>query len=99
MSDPLITQVEDLVRRHKELLERRSTLERQKASILTLKKERTNRLAGLMAKCREAGFEPNDLREQVQHLASVAKVKLDTWNAEIEASENMIKPMLSEIKG
>lgn len=99
MSDPLMTQVEELVKKHKRLSERCAELENRKSALAALHKERKHNLSVLMAKCREAGFEPNDLRAQVQHLAEVAKVKLDTWSAEIEASEKMIEPMLSEIKG
>lgn len=99
MSDSLITSSEEQIRRYKELLDRRASLDKKKTSLMATLQERKRVLKGHIDACKAAGYDPNTLREDLQHMVEVAKVKNDTFAVEIEAGETMIKPMLAEIKG
>lgn len=99
MSDPLIASAEAEIRRFKELSARRDVLDKNVSNLKAAHNERKRVLKGYYDECRDAGLNPNTLREDVQHMVEVVKVKNDTFAAELDAAEAMVKPMLAEVKG
>jgi chromosome segregation ATPase len=89
--------VEELENRFKTLNQRRETLQQNKMQIEAELSSRKRELRNLMKQAEEAGFDPSNLKEEIRRLKQVLTVKLDTFQADLEAAEKIIQPMLKEI--
>jgi chromosome segregation ATPase len=92
------SEVSELESRHKSLVSRREAL---KGDVTTLEAElaaRRRRLRALMDEAESEGFDPNNIKEEIRKATEVVRVKLDGFEADIEAGEKMVQPMLDEVK-
>lgn len=90
--------IADLEARYNSAIERRDRLKQDKTTIEAELSARQRNLRKLMDECRAAGFDPDDLQEEIRKGAEVVKLKLDTFEADLEAGEKIVKPMLEEIR-
>ncbi len=89
---------EDLETRYRKLTERNASLEKN-ANLLEARLEsRKSDLKLAMDECLARGHDPNDLDGVIRRMEEVLHVKLDTFESDIKAGEELIAPMLSEIK-
>ena len=91
------SEVSEAEARHKNLTIRRESL---KGDVTTIEAElaaRRRRLKALMAEAESEGFDPNNIRDEIQKATEVVRVKLDAFEADIKAGEKMVRPMLEEI--
>ncbi|HEY8096060.1 MAG TPA: hypothetical protein VIE65_08155 [Methylobacter sp.] len=93
-----ITGSEDLEARYKNLTERQSSLEKNVVLLNARLESRKRDLKFAMDKCVDLGFDPNNLDSEIQRLREVIQVKLDTFEADIKAGEDLVAPMLIETK-
>ena len=96
--DAKIVDIEAQDRRYKALLARRDALRDSKAQIEAELGARRRRLKDLMDEAKAAGFDPNNLQEEISKGSEVLRVKLDNFEAEIDAGEKELRPMLEEIR-
>lgn len=90
--------LEELEVRHRRLLERASVLEKEKTTIEADLEAHKRSLRQYMDECRKAGFDPNNLQEEISKFMEVLSLKLDTFEADIKAGEEIVSPMLNEIR-
>lgn len=91
--------VQDLEVRYEALLVRSEELEKNKVRIEAELAARKRELRKLMQQAKDAGFDPDNLKEDIQRKQQVLAVKLDSFEADIAAGEQIIQPMLKEIQG
>ncbi|OPZ38440.1 MAG: hypothetical protein BWY99_01629 [Synergistetes bacterium ADurb.BinA166] len=89
--------VEDLDARYKSLMKKREALVHSKVMIEAELSTRKRTLKEGMEECKKAGFNPDNLSEEIQRLKNVLTVKLDAFQADLEGAESAMKPMLKEI--
>lgn len=89
--------VEELDSRYKVLNARRESLHRDKMKIEAELNSRKRELKNLMKQAEDAGFDPSNLKDEIKRMKQVLVVKLDTFQADLEAAEKLIQPMLKEI--
>lgn len=92
------SEVSQLETRHKELVGRRDALKGDVTKIEAELAARRRRLKALMAEAEAEGYDPNNIREEIRKATEVVRVKLDAFEADIEAGEKMVRPMLEEIR-
>ena len=97
INDKLTINAEELDRKYKKLLERRTNLQSNQVRIEAELSSRKRQLKETMNECRSQGFDPDTLEADTKRLREVVAVKLDTFAADIEASEEMMKPLLNEV--
>ena len=90
--------IAELEIRYNSAVERRDRLKQDKTTIEAELSARQRSLRKLMDECRAAGFDPDNLQEEIRKGAEVVKLKLDTFVADLEAGEKIMKPMLEEIR-
>jgi chromosome segregation ATPase len=91
------SEVSRLEARYKDLVSRREAL---RGDITTVEAElgaRRRRLKSLMEEADSEGFDPNNIQEEIRKGTEVIRVKLDAFQADIEAGEKMVRPMMEEI--
>lgn len=81
------------------LSERRARLASNKVKVEAELAARKNNLRRLMDECVAAGYDPNNLKEEIASQAEILRVKLNTMDADLTAAEGMMRPMLEEIRG
>lgn len=82
---------------YKTLSARRNKLVSDKLRVEAECNTRKRLLKEAMAECKEAGFDPNNLQEEIRRAKEVLTIKMDNFRTELDASEEIIKPMLREI--
>jgi hypothetical protein len=97
MRDEMSNSIDELVKRHQKLSIRRDSLVTQKSHIEAELAARKRNLKKHMDAAREAGLDPNNIRQEVHHLNQVMRVKLDTYESDIEAAEKLLRPMVDDI--
>lgn len=90
--------VRDLEERYKGLQERLASLKADKSTVEAELAARQRALKKSMDECRDAGFDPDNLQEEIRRAREVASVKLDTFEADIEAGEKIVRPLVEEIR-
>jgi len=90
--------VEELEARYGKLVGRRDKLRQDLVTVEAELAARQRNLKKLMDECRAAGFDPDDLQEEIRKTAEVVKLKLDAFEADLEAGEKIVAPMLEEIR-
>ena len=91
-------EVSELEKRHKDLVVRREALKGNVTSIEAELAARRRRLKSLMDEAESEGFDPNNIREEIRTATEVVRVKLDAFEADIDAGEKIVRPMLEEIE-
>lgn len=92
------SEVSQLESRHKELVERRDSLKGDVTKVEAELAARRRRLKALMAEAEKEGYDPNNIQEEIRKAKEVVRVKLDAFEADIQAGEKMVRPMLEEIR-
>ena len=98
MAEKKTESVQDLEARHRSLMERLGALRVEKGTIEAELEARRRALKRSMDECRAAGYDPDNLREEIRRDTEVVKVKLDTLQADIEAGEKIVRPLVEEIR-
>ncbi len=94
----LISDIEALSKRAKDLSTRREKLFQDKSALQAELDARRRNLKKLMEDAEAQGFDPNNLREDLLRKIEVERTKLQVYEGDLETSEAMIKPMLEEIR-
>ena len=90
--------LEELEARHKHLTGRAQALEKSATMIDADLEAHRRALREQIDKCKEAGFDPNDLGNEISRFMEVLALKLDTYEADIKAGESLIAPMMEELR-
>jgi len=88
----------DLEARYKGLQGRLTTLKADKGTVEAELAARQRALKKSMDECRAAGFDPDNLQEEIRRAKEVVGVKLDTFQADIEAGEKIVRPLVEAIR-
>lgn len=98
MSDDLISDIDTLSRKAKDLAARRDALFQNKAAVQAELDARRRNLKKLMEDAEAQGFDPNNLKDDLLRKIEVERTKLQVYESDLETAEAMIKPMLEEIR-
>jgi chromosome segregation ATPase len=98
MATKPVQNAEELEARHKRLIERASALEKSVTKVEAELEAHKRVLRQHIDECRKAGFDPNNLEDEISRCMEVISLKLDTFEADIKAGEALISPMLDEIR-
>lgn len=90
--------VDELEARYNRLTDRAQALERSVTKVEADLEAHKRALKKSMDECREEGFDPNNLKDEISHFMEVISLKLDTFEADLKAGEAQIAPMLEEIR-
>lgn len=90
--------IEDLESTHALLTEKRESVQNSMNRVMASRDERKRLLKEAIEECRKAGFNPDTLPADIQHLKQVLITKMDIISAELVAAENILRPMLREIE-
>jgi septal ring factor EnvC (AmiA/AmiB activator) len=93
------SEVQDQADRYQSLMERHKDIEKAKLQVEAELAASKRELKKLMQQATDAGFDPNNLKEDIQRKQQVLAVKLDNFEADLSAAEQIIHPMLREIQG
>jgi len=88
----------DIEIRYKKLSERRDQLKLDHGTVTAHLEARQKNLKKYMDECRELGFDPNNLETEIIRLRSIIELKMNTFEADLEAGEKIVKPMLEDIR-
>ena len=90
-------QIDQLTKTYQELNKRRDQLINNKNTIEAELKVNRRSLEQTMNEAREEGFDPNNLKEELQTEAEAVQIKLNILKGDIEAGEKIIEPILKVI--
>ena len=90
--------IEDIIARYEGLVARRDVLSQGKVEVETVLTERRRTLKKVMDGATAAGYDPNKIQEELQRLREVLDLKIDNFATELEVGENLLRPMLKEIR-
>jgi hypothetical protein len=90
--------IEELEAIHKDLVARRATLVQGKLTIEAELASRKRALKELMDEAKKAGFNPDDLPEEIRKAREILVTKMDILSSEIKESEQIMKPLIQEIE-
>lgn len=96
--ESLSNKVDQLVKKHRELTERKDQLVQNKNRIEAELKVNRRALEQTMNEAREEGFDPNNLKEELQREAEAVQIKLNVLQGDIEAGEKIVEPILKVIE-
>ncbi|HED05663.1 MAG TPA: hypothetical protein ENI61_03135 [Ignavibacteria bacterium] len=88
----------DIEIKYKSLSERRDQLKLDHGTVTAHLEARQKNLKKYMDECRGLGFDPDNLETEIIRLRNVIELKMSTFEAELEASEKIIKPMLDDVR-
>ena len=88
----------DIEMRYKKLSERRDQLKLDHGTVIANLEISQKNLKKYMSECRELGFDPNNLETEIIRLRNIIELKMNTLEADLEAGEKIIKPMLDDIR-
>jgi len=98
MSKKLET-IQDLEARHQALSTRYEALKEGKVQVEAELAARKRELKKLMQQAKDMGYDPDNLKEDIQRKEQVLAVKLDSFEADVSAAEQIMQPMLRDIQG
>jgi hypothetical protein len=90
--------IEDIVAKYEALTTKREALSQNKVKLEAELSARKRALKKVMDEATEAGFDPNKIQEELQRSREVLDLKMSNFAAELEEGENMIRPMLKELR-
>lgn len=90
--------VEDIDARYKNLSARKDVLQRNKDKIEAELEARQRSLKNLLDEARKDGYNPANLKEEIQRAEEVLIIKLDNFETELNEAEQSIEPMMKELK-
>ena len=89
--------LEDLESKYKTLTQRGNLLAQDKVRIDAAQAENKRTLKTVMEECKKSGWNPDTIQEDIRRAKEVFKIKLDTYEADLNVAETILKPMLKEI--
>jgi ribosome recycling factor len=89
--------IEDVDVRFKTLLKRKETVQQSKVQVEAELSARKRALKEAMEACKKAGYDPDNLQDEISRAKEVLAIKLDNFSADIDAAEAAMRPMLKEI--
>jgi hypothetical protein len=90
---------EDQELRFKRLSQEGAALEKDAALVEAQLEAHKTTLRNLMDECRnDLGVDPNDLPGEIRRMEEVLRIKLDTYESDIKAGQELISPMIAEIR-
>ena len=95
--ESISNRVDELIQLQKDLSSRRESLVQNKNKIEAVLKVNKRALEQTMDEAREEGFDPNNLKEELQREAEAVSVKLNILKGDIEAGEKIVVPILKAI--
>ena len=84
--------------RYKDLTTRADSVNNAKIRLEAKRDSARSQLKEAMDEAKEAGLDPNNIEEDVQKAQQVLTIKLDNFQADVEAAEAIAKPMLKELQ-
>lgn len=84
--------------RYKDLVTRADAVNNAKIRLEAKRDSARSQLKEAMDEAKEAGLDPNNIEEEVQKAQQVLTIKLDNFQADVEAAEAIAKPMLKELQ-
>ncbi len=88
---------EDILKKFRDLSKRKNDLMVRKNTIETILKTHKDNLKNEMAKCKEEGFDPSSLEDEIDRNTQILTVKLDSWESELSQAEKIISSIEKEI--
>ncbi len=76
-----------------------SVLEKEHSRVSAAAEERKRNLRNDLEECRQAGFNPDTLQQDLQRNREVIITKLGVLNADIAEYGEQLKPLVAEIEG
>jgi hypothetical protein len=92
------TDIEGVIAQYEGLVTRRDALQQNKAKLDAEFSARKRVLKKVMDETREAGYDPDKIKEELQRTEEVVRIKMEVFKTELEEGENIIRPMLKEIR-
>jgi hypothetical protein len=90
--------IEDLEATYKDLVNRRSVLVQGKLRVDAELASRKRTLKDLMEEAKKAGFNPDDLPEEIRKAREILVTKMDIFSSDIKETEQIMKPLIQEIE-
>jgi len=91
--------VEELEAEYKQLNQKREAVNQGKMQVVAELGATKRDLKATMEECKKAGFDPDNIQEEVRRSKEVLSIKLDNYRADLATAEAQLKPMLKEIQG
>lgn len=92
-----MSEISNLEEQHKKLVARKSELEGNIKVIDTVLSSKKNELRKLIDECKERGYDPDNLKAELETKKEVLRVKLETFKGDIEAAEKIVNPLMEVI--
>ncbi len=90
--------IDDIVAKYEGALTRRDTLSQNKNKLEAIGSERKRALKKVMDETRAAGYDPDKIQDELQRSKEVADLKVNNLIADLDEGENLIRPMLKELR-
>jgi hypothetical protein len=88
---------DNIEKRWEELQERKNTILQNKAKVEAVLDSHKKALKEAIQECKDAGFNPDTLPEDIKKAEEVYSVKLDNYKADLDAAEKLLAPMVEAI--
>ena len=90
--------IEELETLYKDLVSRRSVCVQGKLKIEAELSSRKRSLKELMEEAKKAGFNPDDLPEEIRKAREILITKMDIFSSDIKETEQIMRPLIQEIE-
>lgn len=90
--------IEELETRYNELVKKHSAVTQSKNRVDAELSVQKRALKKIMDDCREAGYDPDKLQDEMKRLKEVLVTKMNVFAADLDAAENILRPMIREIE-
>lgn len=91
--------IDEIDAEYKTLSARREQIVQNKLRLEAECNTRKRLLREAMQECKDAGFDPNNLQDEIRRAKEVLTTKMDIFRAELDAADELMKPMLRELGG
>jgi len=88
---------DDLIKRYEILVSKKDSLMKDKLVLEAELAARKRALKEVMDECREAGYDPDNLADELRKAKEVLSLKLDLFEADLKAASEIITPLMDEI--
>lgn len=92
------TEIDSLENRYNSSLARRDVLKNNISTISAELSAHQRNLRKLMDEAIENGHDPDNLKEEIRKDIEVVSLKLDAFEADLEAGEKIVKPMVDNLR-
>jgi F0F1-type ATP synthase membrane subunit b/b' len=91
--------IEEIAIKHKGLVQRLGDLQRDKDKIEANLEAHKRTLKGLLEQAHKEGFDPDNLQEEIKHAKEVLVLKINTFSADLDEAEKIMRPMKQAVEG